>query len=138
MRTKLITLALAVAMTVPAGAALGDEGNPFQGSWVGTDTDGSRNMLIVGSGNNHVVYRETGLSACLFAFGEYVGGSVAGFGVVDGDVLSFTGTLYCNLSTGRTAHPSFTDFDWFVVYDEATNSVSLGADPGATMYRPGS
>lgn len=138
MRKRLIAMALGLAMMVPAGAALGHEATPFQGPWVGTDIDGSRNMLIVGSGDNHVVYQETGLTACLSAFGEYVGGSVSGFADIDGDVMSFTGTLYCNLEAGRTAHPFFTDFEWVVFYDEATDSVSLAVDPGAAMYRLGS
>ena len=80
MRSRLFVLVAVALFVFPSAAALGDESSPFKGSWVGTDgTDGSRNMLIVGGGNNHVVYRETGITACWNAFDQFVGGSAAGF-----------------------------------------------------------
>ena len=93
MRSKLVVLVTVALLVIPSAVALGEDSNPFKGSWVGIDdTDGSRNMLIVGGGNNHVVYRETGITACLGAFDEFVGGSAAGFATIDGNELTFTGT----------------------------------------------
>ena len=138
MRSKLVVLVTVALLVIPSAVALGDDSNPFKGSWVGIDViDGSRNMLIVGGGNNHVVYRESGLSACIGPFdGQFVGGSVAGFATIAGDELTFTGTLYCNLEEGRTAHPGFHDFDWVVVYDSLTDTVSLELDT-TVLSRPG-
>jgi hypothetical protein len=129
MRSKLVVLVTVALLVIPSAVALGEDSNPFKGSWVGIDdTDGSRNMLIVGGGNNHVVYRETGITACFRAFDEFVGGSAAGFATIDGNELTFTGTLYCNLEEGRTAHPGLSDFVWVVAYDSLEDTVSLELD----------
>ena len=121
MRSKLVVLVTVALLVIPSAVALGEDSNPFKGSWVGIDdTDGSRNMLIVGGGNNHVVYRETGITACL--------GAAAGFATIDGNELTFTGTLYCNLEEGRTAHPGLSDFVWVVTYESLEDTVSLELD----------
>lgn len=141
MRSKLgVVVAMLMLMlpVLPATVALGGEPNPFQGPWVlSPDVDGSRNMLIVGGGNNHVVYRETALSACEFEFGEFVGGSASGFATVEGDTLTFTGTLYCNLSSGRTPSLIFSDFEWVFNYHPATDTITLFDDPASQMTRLG-
>jgi hypothetical protein len=141
MKSKLVGLIAIALLVAPSATALGSQSDPFVGPWVGTDgTDGSRNMLIVGGGDNHVVYQESGVTACKNAFGldHLVRGSVAGFATIDGDTLTFTGTLYCNLEEGRTAHPFFQNFVWVVRYDAGTDTVQLDADPSTTLSRPGS
>lgn len=139
MRLRWLTSMLLVMFVISASAAQAfEDSNPFQGHWGGTDgTDGSWNTLTVGGGNNHTVYRETGLTACL-GFGEgLVPGSAQGFATIDGNSLTFTATLYCQLESGRVAHPNFTDFEWVVVHEPSTASVSLVADPDTTLFRPG-
>lgn len=141
MRSKLVGLIAIALLVVPSATALGSQLDPFVGGWVGTDgTDDSRNMLIVGGGNNHVVYQESGVTACKNAFDldHLPRGSVAGFATIDGETLTFTGTLYCNLEEGRTAHPHFQDFEWVVHYDAGTDTVQLEADPLTTLSRQGS
>lgn len=139
MRSKLGAVVVMLVLLVPTPVALGDESNPFQGAWVlSPDVDGSRNMLIVGGGKNHVLYHETGLSVCEFEFGEFVGGSVSGFATIEDDTLTFTGTLYCNLSSGRTASEILSDFEWVFNYHSSTDTVTLFDDPESEMTRPGS
>lgn len=139
LRSRFVGLVVVLAVLVPAVAAFGSGDNVFQGSWVGTDPlDESRVMLIVGDGNNHVVYKEAGVTGCENEFGEFVGGSAAGFAEIDGNTLTFTGTFFCNLSSGRTPHPFFVDFDWVFSYDAATDTVILTIDPDTVLSRPGS
>jgi len=126
MRSRLFVLVALAFFLLPSAAALGDDSNPFEGSWVGTDAvDGSRNMLTVGGGNNHVVYQESGVTGCETAFGEFVKGSVAGFATIDGNTMVFTGTLYCHLEEGRTAHPFLSNFEWVIRYDSSADTVRL-------------
>jgi hypothetical protein len=141
MRARLFVLVIVGLVVFAPAAASGDEPDPFVGSWVGIDGfDGSRNTLVVGGGNLHVVYRETAVTACLGGFGELVPGSAQGFGTIDGDTLTFTGTLYCKTSNGLKPHPNFTDFEWKVVYDDGSGSetVSLVADDYTVLGRRGS
>lgn len=105
----------------------------FLGSWVGTDRDGSVNTLLVDA--NAVVYVETGLTACLTEFGEYVGGSAQGEPRIDGDRLTFTGELFCDLARGHTSHPFFDGYEWVFVYDPASDTVHSELDPEAVLSR---
>ncbi len=139
MRSRLFVLVALALFVFPSAAALGADSNPFQGSWVGTDVwDGSRNMLTVGGGNNHVVYQESGITGCLDyePFGQFVGGSVAGFATIEGNTLTFTGTLYCHLEEGRTIHPSFENVDWVFDYNPITGGLTLATDANTTLTRP--
>lgn len=141
MSAKLFVLVIVGLVVFAPAAASGDEPDPFVGSWVGIDGyDGSQNTLVVGGENLHVVYRETAVSACEGAFGELVPGSAQGFGTIDGDTLTFTGTLYCNTENGLKPHPVFTDHLWEVVlYDDAsgTETVSLVDDDFTDLHRRG-
>jgi hypothetical protein len=137
MKIRWFAPAVLFAVVFSVATAYAQESTPFQGHWVGTDGfDGSRNTLTVGGGNLHTVYSESGVTACLSAFGEFSGGSVEGFATIDGNSLTFIGTLYCDLESGSVAHPYFDGFVWVVSYDPSTDSVSLDADPYTTMFRP--
>ena len=132
-----------ISVTLTAAAAIAQEpgpgsgSNPFLGHWVGVDgVDGSINTLTVGGGNHHVVHEETGFTACFNAFGEFAPGSIDAFATIDGDTLTFVGTLYCDLESGSTAHPYFSDFTWVASYDAATGSVQLVLDPTTRLRRP--
>jgi len=59
------------------------------------------------------------------------------FATIDGDTLTFAGTLYCNLKEGRTAHPVLANREWLFEYDSDTDTVGLDIDPGTTLSRPG-
>lgn len=134
MRRSMVALLVIGMVSVPAVVSAGPPGDPFVGSWHAIDSvDGSNIWLRVGGGRHHAVYSEDGLTACDNAFGEFVRGSASGFAVIDGDTMSLTATLYCNLSTGRTAHPVLAPYTFVFEYDESTDTLtmtdpSLGAD----------
>lgn len=106
----------------------------FLGVWTGDDTvDGSWNTLIVGEGTT--IYQETGLTACKTMFDEFVGGQAQGPTTIDGNTLTFTGTLYCNLQEGRTIHPAFENVEWTFTYNPQTETISERRDPDTKLSR---
>lgn len=123
------------ASTQPPPTTLSVSASLFLGAWTGEDPDGSFNTLIVE--DDTAIYQETGISACKAQFGQFVGGSASGPTAIDGNTLTFTGTLYCHLEEGRTLHPSFVDVEWVFDYNPMTGALTLATDPGTTLHRPG-
>jgi hypothetical protein len=108
----------------------------FVGEWSGIDSlDGSRNILTVGDSVHIATYQESGISACMSRFGQFAAGSVSGPATADGTTLTFTGTLYCSLDTGRTVHPEFQNIRWTFDYSAATGTITLRTDPKTSLSR---
>ena len=128
-RLLILAAALTLAAVPTAFAMAGPPGDSFVGSWEAIDVaDDSRIWLRVGGGNHRTVYQEDGLTACLNEFGQFVGGSAAGFATVDGDTLTLTATLYCNLRGGRTVHPGFDTFEFVFTHDSNSDTLSFFED----------
>jgi hypothetical protein len=122
--------------TQPTATTLSAPTELFIGAWTGEDPkDGSQNTLIVEDGT--AIYQETGITACKAQFGQFVGGSASGPATIDGNTLTFTGTLYCNLEEGRTIHPSFEKADWIFDYNPITGGLTLATDANTTLTRTG-
>ena len=108
----------------------------FEGEWVGEDpTDGSTNTLTVEAGI--ATYRETGVTACLARFGQLVPGSATGPAVVEGNRLSFVGTLTCDVASGRGIPPAFENVEWVFEHDPETDTLTLTRDPETLFGRAG-
>lgn len=106
----------------------------FDGEWVGRDpTDGSTNTLIVEDGT--ATYRETGVTACLTQFGQLVSGSATGTAIIEGNDLSFVGTLYCDLETGQAIHPALENVQWVFQHDPETDTLTLTRDVKTRLGR---
>lgn len=128
-------LLLAMVLMVPAISVGADPPNPFVGSWEGMDPapDNSRNRLLVGS-TLHVVYHEDGLTACEIAHGQFVGGTGTATAEIDGDTLTFTMDVYCNLRGGKRLPVGPFDFEF--TYNSASDT--LTTSDGIVYNRPGS
>jgi len=122
--------------TQPTATTLSAPTDQFVGVWTGEDfKDGSQNTLIVEDGT--AIYQETGITGCRVQFGQFVGGSASGPATIDGNTLTFTGTLYCHLEEGRTIHPSFENVDWVFDYNPITGGLNLATDANTTLTRLG-
>lgn len=129
-------LVAALMVMVPATMVLAEPPNPFIGSWEAMDdfgADQSTNRLMVG-GNLHVVYHEDGLTACLNAYDQFVGGTGTAVGGIDGDTLSFEIEIFCELRGGKNLPVG--PFLFEMVYDDLTDT--LTAPDGTVFNRQGS
>ena len=130
MRRTILLVAAVALFSLPAGGALADSDNPFQGRWVGTDeVDRSKNTLSVGGGRNFARYQEDRLSACASLTGSPSRGFASGFATIDGEELSFEATLYCVVpGVGLVPSEAVPDPFLFRFFDNEDGTISFEGD----------
>jgi len=131
LRRRVVVLAVAVALVLPLAAPAGAvaSSNPFVGSWVAVDADGSNIAISIGISGRFQA-RDDDATTCGHTRWSWVGDGTFDLSG-DSPVFTATGDTFCyrGADGGRTFHNHVT-FDF--VYDSADDVIEFIID--GTIY----